>query len=484
MSITGMQSLNSKQGGFVTLVISLSFLVLLSIIVFYGVNTGIQKQRISANEIRSKEAKVASDSGQTDVVELLHSNVASLNTTWDANWSDCQLQNTPPCEWGQLDFSGNDCGDDTTPCYVYYSSNGGDITQEAGFDASPNLSAAYVVAKSEDGDVPIVGPNSMFHVVAEGTSADGTAVTRTQNAYVVRPVIGIDAAAPLIAASSASIQGSFEVIGNPDGGGENSSLSTWTSGSVAGTGSFTTCEIGGYLNSSGGAPVAVSTAAGCTVQRCDHGQPGASDQCDCSVLDEATGLLSYKDGSDFIYKHDIYDDDTSPGNPFDDLFAAFFGCTDTAEDDGACWNTIKDSATQLTSAECQTELDSSSQGMYWVSGGGTCTLQATADADGARTVGSPGNPVLIILEDTNVRITANSVLFGIIFMFDRDATVEEFDSAGTAYGYGSIISENQLKVSAGTFTLRYDECVLNNLIQGDSGGIAGKILGTYTTYTH
>lgn len=488
MKVKHKMTVFKQQQGFVTLIISLSFLVLLTIIVFYGVGTGIQKQRISANEVRAREAQVAADAGQTATIDMLTNRLNELDDSWvGTKWVDCTTQaaDVRPCDWGNLDFrsvvSGTGGGEDFT--FVGYRTGAGNanvVTAEAAFfDTPPNLSAAYVLAKSYDGESPVVGFDSLFHVISVGTSGDNTARTDVQQAYQIRSSLGIDAAAPLIAASTADITGSFEILGNPDGGGDNSNLSAWTDQPVNPSGNFYTCEIGAYLNDSGGSPVGVNTTNG-TVLRCDKTSPGAGSVCDCSKVDATAGKLSYRDApAGFVEEYDIFED---VGNTvFDNLFGNFFGYTDTdTNDPNGTWTTdMRDPALERMAAEGVNDcgdLDNTSSGTYWFTS--NCQF-------GNVDIGSPEDPVLVVVQDADFNAQGGSVVFGMVFIFDQNNDgLEDIQLVGGPYIYGAIISEVLIKSSGGNATLRYDKVVLQNLIDDDASGLAGRILGTYTTYAH
>ncbi|MCG6861351.1 MAG: hypothetical protein LJE70_08755 [Chromatiaceae bacterium] len=144
-----------------------------------------------------------------------------------------------------------------------------------------------------------------------------------------------------------------------------------------------------------------------------------------------------------------------------DLFQYLFGVRGPYSDlygtpipDG--WEDIRDSAEVIT--DCGL-LDDTSSGLYWYEGAGDCTIGANT------TVGTWKRPVLLILDEADLRANGGATFFGLIFSLDKDGGGAGGDVAltGTFLLYGSLVTDHAISLSAGTFVARYSSEVLANL---------------------
>ena len=130
-----------------------------------------------------------------------------------------------------------------------------------------------------------------------------------------------------------------------------------------------------------------------------------------------------------------------------------------------------------SSEDCNNEISSTSSGIIWVEGGGDCDI---GDA------GSATAPVIIILDETDLKITGGSI-FGIIFSFNNPSKAGsggDMQMAGNGQIYGVFISDHDMAVSgaAGSFDIRYEGLVLSAIQNSSAFKILAKTPGSWLDY--
>jgi len=236
-------------------------------------------------------------------------------------------------------------------------------------------------------------------------------------------------AVPLVSKSQTPLDGTFEVVGNPNGGGVGVPLTTWVdanSGILSG-GTWQTCEMEEWYHT----PEQPEGVA-CTDNNCLCG-PGGND---------TTHFLSWKKGTDTNINIDIILDPSFPP----DLFEFYFGVP------RAQYQTIKGSARQLN--DCST-LGPGSSGIIWINGA-TCTINANA------VIGSPLAPVVLVSAATLTTVSGGASIFGVLYIFDDDpaGSTAELKSTGGATVYGAVIVDGGIDKLQGTFQVVFNEAVL------------------------
>ncbi len=76
-----------RQSGVVTTLTGVMILVLLTLMMFFAIRVGVLEQRVSANEMRQKDAFHAAEAGINHAKEFFRANrrfVASRTVDWDA----------------------------------------------------------------------------------------------------------------------------------------------------------------------------------------------------------------------------------------------------------------------------------------------------------------------------------------------------------------------------------------------------------------
>lgn len=283
---------------------------------------------------------------------------------------------------------------------------------------------------------PIASPGTVYFLIATGTSADGTAQV------VVKQGIGFGdgtfpgnngGPAPMMGVGNIPLNGSFNLVPNPNGGGPGVPVSIWSKTLIdSPQGSAKSCHAEDFQS-------------GCTAS------------------------LSMKD----FKGPDIVDNDTV--NFPDDMFGYIFG-VDTPN-----YNTVKQQATVL--ADC-TSLGPNSTGLIWVTG--DCVIPAGG------TYGSRDKPIMMVVEGNEFRMNANSTYYGIVFAFDPTGAVPAGNMSMTMNGgatvYGSLMSNNTTNMGVninGTFNMIYDVPSMNKIIVDGDGGyfkLMSKMPGSWSDY--
>ncbi len=261
-----------------------------------------------------------------------------------------------------------------------------------------------------------------------------TLSTCTGRATIARPVgtdrkLGGTPSVPLVAKSTVPLDGTFEVVGNPNGGGEGVPLTTWMDGTadLLSAGTWQTCEMEEWYH----IPERPEGVA-CTDNNCICG-PGGNDP---------DYFLSYRtSGGDTHIGIDIIQDLDFP----DDLFDVYFGVPRSQ------YQTIKSSAKILPNC---TTLGPGSSGLIWITG--SCSINA------GTVVGSALAPVVLVTE-AETSINGGAVIFGVVYVFDgypEGSNSAELKSTGGATIYGSVIADSPIDKLQGTFQVVYNSGVL------------------------
>lgn len=295
-------------------------------------------------------------------------------------------------------------------------------------------------------DVTVTDVGTSWLAESIGTSADGTGTATVRQNLDFYSLFGDGVDAPLTVAGTAGISGSMEVVANPNGAGPGVPISIWSSDNITfGSNSSSTCNLDEYL------------AAGSPDDEllCDPTDCG----CDFdSISSESQGK-----------QYDIVDND--PSFPTD-LFLHTFN---VAHED---WQVVKDLAASSGGVlESCDDLGPDASGLYWIDG--ECQIAANM------VVGSLANPVILVV-DGNLRLQGGAALFGVAYAFnnpdDADPDGGTIQINGSNIVYGSVISDHDIDISSGTFHVRYDGRVINNIINGDEFQVLAKVANSWRDF--
>lgn len=262
---------------------------------------------------------------------------------------------------------------------------------------------------------------------SNGTSPDGLSTVTVQEQALLYSVIANPPDVPLIVAGGLNVGGNFEVVANPNGGGEGVPLSIWTDLDVDMTnGSGTTCGL----------------------------QEFTDGNCSSSPYSE-------KGFQDL----DVLDND--PAFP-DDLLEYIFNVPE------AEWASLRADADQVLNS-CTT-LGGGSVGLIWVDG--TCHLNA------GTIVGSAADPVILIVTDGDLTMNGGAEINGMVFSFRKPTTVADFEinMIGGARVNGVVASNHPVGHANGTYNSVYDTDVLDQLQQNDAFQRVARVPGSWRDF--
>lgn len=485
---------NCYQSGIVTTFTGVMILILLTLMMFFAIRVGVFEQRVSANEVRQKEAFHAAEAGINHAKEFIRANgaiVASdvvdllpngedgwLADTSEARWQSCAT-------WASANSVNLTTDRGSHPCFgesnrnlrsdvYFYSFNNStalplntntffaDATEQVTTEA---LLCVMDVVTGDDvpvkgcvgpGDTPVgVGDGTFFMVTllarGEADCVDGTC---TSEALVSEQVSNFGATAggnspnvPLSTKSTFPPGGTAEVVPNPNAGGQGVPISVWMNGNSgcgaspvidASSGSWATCEYHEWYETD-----SIPDDVAC---------PG---NCSC----EKTESISYTLSNEDQLGIDLVQDDDFPC----DLFQFYFGVPKSS------YQIIKGFAQIIN--DCTT-LGPNSFGMYWVTGS-ECSINANTQ------VGSPGAPVMLISAASTTRLNGGAEIFGTLYVTDVEDADADLQANGTATIYGAAIVDGTIGAYNGTFQVVWNENIAG---KSGAGGGLGSVLGGWSDF--
>jgi len=459
---------NGQRGG-LTIFSAALILILMTILLVYATRVSIYETRISGNEVRQKEAfHVAEAAVEQGMMYLLANTNVILSSradvfpdgsgtftkdgwlsTGNEKWVLCPLNpaSTHPCG-----------GEVPAKTGSYYYDTDGDTstieTMPVDFTGMPvgttaRMSALLCFVDLANTGANCGGPGSTVEDEVNAALAitllgygysDCDVVTNLSTcigrATIARPVgtdrqLGGTPSVPLVAKSTVPLQGTFEVVGNPNGGGQNVPLTTWMDGTgdfLESSGSWQTCEMEEWYHTAD-QPDDVA----CTDNNCKCG-PGGNDP---------DYFLSWKGPGGTQINIDIIQDPNFP----DDLFDIYF------DEPRENYTVIKGGAKKVLD-DCTT-LGPGDWGLIWIEG-------PVCDINGGTTVGSAQAPVILVSE-ASTSINGGAIIFGVVYIFDgypEGSNGAELKSTGGGTVYGSVVADSPIDMLQGTFQIVYNSGVL------------------------
>jgi len=487
--------LHRGQRGALTMFTAVLILILLTEMIIYAVHVGVFEQRKSANDMKQKLAFHTADNGIQQAKQFITANAARVaSASLTGGWLDAASLRWQPCP----DLNGQGIH----PCYAepvkalrdasyFYSFGGSDELplDPDGLSASTSETVAQhalLCMLEIDRERPLLTPPQpivvgctrdvskqddryfLLTLLARG-EADCIGTNCGAEALVAQKIGSFGPGGgkggpgvPLTARTSVPLSGTVEVVPNPNGGGLGVPISTWANartvdpvgypGCALGvdpvetiSGSYSTCEKHEFY--------------GIDTQPADYKCPG--NNCSCNKTDDR--LLSYAQGNDRVLGPDILPDPNFPC----DLWKYTFG-----HDKYADPNPTRETARSIPGhylTDCST-LDSSSSGIYWISGS-TCAVGKQIGDTGKGTV---GGPVLLISAATTTRINAGAEIYGVLLVTDLEDANAQFSGNGHGTVYGAAIMDATMKHFNGTFQIVYVEDLIERVLEtGAFGAVAG-----------
>ncbi len=414
MCLKGPRGLKGQRGA-LTIFSAALILILMTIVLIYATRMSVFETRISANEVRQKEAFHVAEAAADQGMMYLLSNANAIFSSRENVFPDGTVGSFTGDGW----FSASNpkwilcpatpsathpCGGDVQakPGSYYYDTDANTATietlpvNEIDFPVGSTARMSALMCFVDLGNTAAVcgGPGStaedeantslvitlLSYGYSDCTDTDVLS-TCTGEATVAVP-LGTDKkfngapSVPLVAKSTVPLDGTFEIVGNPNGGGQGVTLTTWmdADSDLLSSGTWQTCEMEEWYHVSE-QPEGVA----CTDNNCMCG-PGGNDP---------AYFLSYKTSTTTHIDIDIIQDPLFP----DDLFEVFFGVP------RAQYQTVKGGAKILS--DCSS-LDENSSGLIWIKG-------PTCDISGGRVIGSPLGPVILVSAATLTTINGGCI---------------------------------------------------------------------------
>ncbi|MCB1606822.1 MAG: hypothetical protein KDI71_07590 [Xanthomonadales bacterium] len=276
--------------------------------------------------------------------------------------------------------------------------------------------------------------------------------------------------APLIAANSVTMRGTFDIVPNPNAAGFGVAISIWSASNIDPNGTPRSCYSQHFFNSDPGNVITVDGVRIC-------------DRCSCP----REGSLSYKDGGTFTKGNDIIDATgnasvTGARNFPPDLFAYMFGIPKIDSGGNERWTEVPDRAVRLSDGACTgdplvpgccEDLGETSSGLFW-------SDEASCDLAGP-IIGSPAAPVFVVAEKgCTARMDR---YFGVLYKFSRPGDLNSYTLRVNGGGaiYGALVADDNSVVdkATGNFALVYDAKVMNSLTESPGFLGVGPLPGSW-----
>jgi Tfp pilus assembly protein PilX len=398
-----------NQKGAAVVVTAVLLLIGVTLVVMFAAQVGLQDQRISANQYRHKQAFANAEASLEYAASFLGENSGLHNGNPADGWTSC-TGNTGifPCS-----ITGAES--------VYGTISGGTISSSVPVATLPL--ETYMV---KVGDVTTI--------VGVGTSDDGTANSTVMVDYASQSLL-VPGELPPLMMPGGDLSGNFNIIPNPDGGGEGVPISVWTKDTVSiGTGNWKTCDHDQYRD---GGNVCWDTKSAGT----------SRDWLACKCGDERSNKDDVNE--DIV----MYPAANFPSSPF---FYVFGDTQENVKQQAESEGLVLADCSNLASAVAAVGEPT----LVWIEG--------PCDVSSNSLVGSRANPVILVSEG-KITINANSELWGIFVSLDS------VKLNGGPVIHGSMISELDGDLTNGTYYQVYDPDVFANLEDSDINTILSRM---------
>jgi hypothetical protein len=506
-----------RQRG-VTLIVAVILLLLLSVIVLLATNVGLQEQRASGNDFRSKMAHYAAEAGLNFGGEFFKQNVGQLRDP--ARWQTC-TDNSFPCgvfpAGGVRQFY---TGNLTLPAPM-----AGGTLDLGGSGFNANVIVGAVICRIPDGAAPGTpcatdlsgGGSSVLSIVSRAQVAgEASSATLVQSITSFSKLNSVTGVPPITSSGSMDVTGSLDVVGNPNAAGPGVPVSVWTRKDVDANGTPQTCYLDEFVRfgAKNNAPATFcGVADGCSTVRTDI---LLCDNCGCPA--DENSLSFSKPGNSCGEGIDILDIDVGPAcgpnadvRPEDfpcDLFEFVFGVQVRTDEDGDffCETLIKvdhdndaatpdvgadelwlrENANVIIVANPDTNRDARERGCAFLTSTARGLVWDRVGCTVGGQVGGPENPVVLVV-DGDAQYNAGFRLFGLLFVRALDDVLDPDEGgdatlrfAGRGAIYGAAVVQGEIEKANGTAAFIYNEAVLSALVNSPELQAFGTLPGAWT----
>jgi Tfp pilus assembly protein PilX len=439
-----------KQQGMATLIVVIVVLVITTLMVFFATKVGLFDQRMAGNEVRYKEAFTTAEAG-------LDMAVQKFKDQWYA---------TGTAPWATI-MANSAIASGT-------SSNGtvaGAGTPSFGVTIGPGRSIpagsfvkdmTYIINNIGTTDFTLIGASGnvvgtpftatgvgtgtgtayfSYQFISTSLGADGTGTATVSREITMKSILGGSGpSVPVVVAGTVGAGGDFNIVANPNGGGNGIPVSIWTGGPSP-TGDV---SMGG-------------SSATCHIQYFDGNNP------QCSNPSGNSELISQGSSGLTLSAYSAVAPDVVPNDPNfpADLFQFLFGVSRTD------WQSVYGMANSRHQvvADCSSLSATSGQKfrLWWITG--DCSMGSN------QVIGSEANPVILVIDDHQLIMGgAGSRIYGVPFLFNNPSNAATPSAVfhGSPAIYGSFISDMGGAAMNGSYSIVYDQTLLNNLVSTTS----------------
>ncbi|MFH7565738.1 pilus assembly PilX N-terminal domain-containing protein [Oceanimonas smirnovii] len=287
-------------------------------------------------------------------------------------------------------------------------------TSLSGTLSSSAATASYTVTMEKGVPIPGVWQLKSVAILPNGSEAT-VSVQVAERALLDEE--NLKRAAPFMLSGNLPANGNITIVANPNGGGPGVPVSVWSKEATTLSGNAKTCSLQAYQD-------------GCN-------------------SDTAYSTKNKK-------WLDIVDNDTN--NFPDNLVEYIFNVSDNA----AGWAYLESSATAVLNTCSKMAIKDG--GFYIIQGVSDCSVSANLGAT---------SPVVIVLKDSDLTISGNYSVYGVVFAYDSHAGVGSKFSVkvnGGARLYGILISNYEdIELPTGSYDAIYDQDVIVRLADADAG---------------
>jgi Tfp pilus assembly protein PilX len=406
----------NKQQGMATIIVVVVILVVITLMVVFAARVGLFDQRMTANQLRQKDAFSAAEAG-------LNFASAKFESEFKRTYDDTNSAATLAAILASAQFAAS--------------------TGMDGLAAGANESS-FVAAVTDAGvsgfNIPI------YTAIASGASADGTGSATVQRQFTLSNVFGGSVPdVPVIVGGSVGTGGNFNVVANPNGGGDGVPVSIWSNDDVTATSSSATCHFEFYDGNNA---------------QCSN--PSGHDENISTGTNPATAISTY----DETYPDILPNDSNFPTDLFNFLFGVSRNDWASKEAQAAQNNQSSNSCADLIAA-------GTSAGevfpLWWIDG--------DCDITGGAIIGSEDYPVVIVVSDGELKITGGGTTYGVVYLFDNPDTVGSPTASlgGGPEIIGSFVSDVGGNAMSGSYAVVYDPTTLDNFLNNGNSYTFGWV---------
>jgi Tfp pilus assembly protein PilX len=401
------------QTGAVTLTVTVVILLITTLMVFFATRVGIMDQRMAGNEARYKEAFATAEAG-LDLATQRLVNQFQNSYTGAGSWTNI-ITNSTIASGTETDGTTAESG-------------------EPSFEVTVNNTGASL------------GGMTIFEFVSTGLGADGTGTATARRQVTMKKILGGSSPdVPVIVSGSVGTGGDFNIVANPNGGGNGVPVSVWTG------------ITGANVELSG-------SSATCHLEFFNNNNP------QCSNPSGNTELISQGDGTELstynaTFPDILPNDPNFPNDLFQFLFGVERGDWATVKAMAATYNHVVSDCSVQTGNPPGERLDGTAGQtfrLWWITG--DCIMGAN------QVIGSHDDPVILVMDDHLLEMKGNNGrIYGIVYIFDNpddpyaDSDSPATDFSGSSVIYGSLISEAGGEDMDGSYSIVYDPQLISNV---------------------